>query len=388
MEDNLSDGEGGNIGVARPVYVGVLLAFTLLVGAYFVYRIRVVVLVLLLTLLFSIIFAGPVGYIVRRWGIGRGWATLLVFGGTGLALYLLGLSIAPIIDDQISQLFQELPALVSEVQRQAAELQRSSGVDFGRSLEPERLFERARDLLSGDTFAVAADIGGSIANGLSLAFVALIATIYLVLNPFPLVNGFVALFPAGWRLRTREVLNGMYETVGRWFLGQLASMLIIGVLSAVALSIIGVRFALLLGLFSGLIAFIPFVGPVISVFPPVLLALTDQPVDALWVLAAYAGIQAVESNVIQPLVMSRAVSLHPAVVVFGLLAMGTLFGFVGLLLAVPLVAALHVLVSKLWIERMNEAGTDPDPPTEVSPQKPKQRRLAHAWRAVKARLRR
>nr|MBA3611210.1 AI-2E family transporter [Rubrobacter sp.] len=160
MEDNLSDGEGGNIGVARPVYVGVLLAFALLVGAYFVYRIRVVVLVLLLTLLFSIIFAGPVGYIVRRWEIGRGWATLIVFSGTGLALYLLGLAIAPIIDDQISQLFEELPALVSEVQRQAAELQRSSGVDFGRSLEPERLFERARDLLSGDTFAVAADIGG------------------------------------------------------------------------------------------------------------------------------------------------------------------------------------------------------------------------------------
>lgn len=364
-----------------------MLAFALLVGAYFVYRVQVAVLVVLLTLLFSIIFAGPVGYIVRRWGIGRGWATLVVFSGAGLALYGLGLAIVPVIEDQTTQLIDELPALLSEAQRQAADLQRASGINLGSSLEPERLFERARNLLTGDTFAVAADIGGSIANALSLAFVALIATIYLVLNPFPMVNGFVALFPAGWRPRTREVLKGMYETVGRWFLGQLTSMLIIGVLSAVALSIIGVRFALLLGLFSGLIAFVPFVGPVISVFPPVLLALTDQPVDALWVLLAYAGIQTVESNVIQPLVMSRAVSLHPAVVVFGLLVMGTLFGFVGLLLAVPLVAALHVLVQELWIERMNEVGTDPDPPTEISPEKPKQRRLTRVWRAVKGRFR-
>src|SRR3712207_4013644 len=115
----------------------------------------------------------------------------------------------------------------------------------------------------------------------------------------------------------------MYRVVQRWFLGQLTSMTLIGLLFTVAMFIIGIPFALLLGIFSGLISFVPFLGPVISVIPPVLLALTGDPIDALWVIVAYVIIQAIEGNLIQPIVMSRAVSLHPAVVMFGLLIMGT-----------------------------------------------------------------
>ena len=172
----------------------------------------------------------------------------------------------------------------------------------------------------------------------------------------------------------------MYETVQRWFLGQLVSMTIIGILSTVALSLIGIPFALLLGIFSGLVSFMPFVGPAISVIPPVLLALIGTPVDALWVILAYASIQMIESYLIYPLVMSRAVSLHPAVVMFALLIMGTLFGFVGVLLAVPLVTALHVLLLELWIERMDAMGTDPNPPEEEPKAKRRGRRL---WRAAR-----
>jgi len=189
-------------------------------------------------------------------------------------------------------------------------------------------------------------------------------TIYSVARPSPLVNGLVALFPAGRRPRVREILFKMYKAVQRWFLGQLVSMFIIGLLFTIGLFIIGVPFALLLGLLSGLLAFVPFVGALISIIPPVLLALVDNPVKALWVLVAYSVVQFVEGNIVQPVVMSRAVSLHPAVIVFAILIMGTLFGFVGLFFAIPLVAALNVLVTELWIKRMNSLGTDPDPPKE------------------------
>jgi predicted PurR-regulated permease PerM len=202
--------------------------------------------------------------------------------------------------------------------------------------------------------------------------VIVIATIYSVAQPGPLVNGFVALFPAGRRQEVRRILRELYETIQRWFVGQLASMLLIGVLSTVALYLIGVPFALLLGIFSGLISFIPFVGPLISVIPPLLLALIGTPVDALW------------SYLIQPLIMSRAVSLHPAVVMFALLIMGTLFGFVGVLIAVPLVAAIAVLLRELWIERMDSLGTDPEPPPQKREPKRRGRRL---WRAARGRFR-
>ncbi|CAN5703906.1 AI-2E family transporter [soil metagenome] len=359
----------------RMVYAGIGLVFAVLLLSYLVYQISLIVLVFLLTLLFSIIISGPVDYLERK-SIGRGWGTLMVLGGTALGIYLVGLALADTVTKQAEEFVQSLPGLVTEFQTLLQQFQNASGIDLGLQLGPADIFERVRGFLSGDVFSVVADLGGSLANGISLAFVALIATIYLVINPRPLIQGFVSFFPAEWRPRTREILVKMYHAVQKWFLGQLTSMTIIGVFSAIALSIIGIPFAVLLGLISGLISFVPFIGPVISVIPPTLLGLTsDDPLKAVWVIAVYLGIQAIESNLIQPIVMSQAVSLHPAVVVFGLLIMGTLFGFVGLLLAVPLVAALHVLTRELWVDRMDRIGTDPDPPSKKESHKQPRKRM-------------
>jgi predicted PurR-regulated permease PerM len=217
--------------------------------------------------------------------------------------------------------------------------------------------------------STAAGVGLTAATVISLGLVVLVCTIYLVMDPQPWVGGFVSLFPAGWRERAREVLEKMYHAVQRWFLGQLAAMTFIAVFWAIALSIIGIPFALLLGIFSGLISFIPYVGAIISVVIPLTLALISDPVTAIWVILAFVIIQQVEGNLLQPIVMSRAVNLHPALVVFAILTMGTLFGLVGVLLAVPLVAALQVLVRELWVERMNHMGTDPNPVPQ-EPEKP------------------
>jgi predicted PurR-regulated permease PerM len=140
-------------------------------------------------------------------------------------------------------------------------------------------------------------------------------------------------------------------------------MVIIGVLTAVALTIIGIPYALLIGTLSGILAFIPLIGTVISIIPPVLLALATDPILIVWVVLSYFVIHQVEAHVIQPIVMSRAVTLHPVVVVSAILILGSLFHLIGLLLAVPLVAALSVLVRELWIVRMDRIGTDPRAPT-------------------------
>jgi predicted PurR-regulated permease PerM len=94
----------------------------------------------------------------------------------------------------------------------------------------------------------------------------------------------------------------------------------------------------------------------------VLLALADDPIKAVCVVAAYVLIQQVEIKLIYPFVMSRAVSLHPAVVVFALFVVGLVFGFMGLVLAIPLAAASQVLVRRLWVEGMDRSGVDLDPP--------------------------
>jgi predicted PurR-regulated permease PerM len=249
------------------------------------------------------------------------------------------------------------------------------GIEAGIESLLDDLPAAARDLLSEDVLVATAGFGRSAATAISYGFVALVATVFLVVRPYPVVDGFVTLFPAGRRERVREVLSAVYRTVQRWLLGQLVAMAFIGLSTTIALWLLGVPFALLLGIFSGLISFVPFLGALVSAVPPILLALVSDPVLALWVVVAYTAIQQVESQVIQPVVMSHAVALHPAVVLFGLVLMGSLFGVVGLLLAVPVVATVQVLMRELWVRRMDGAGTDPRPPSREQRRNEPRRRL-------------
>ena len=373
----------GDAARTRIIYVSIGLIFALLVASYLVYQIAVVVLVLLLTMLFSVIISAPVDYLERR-GMSRSLGTLVVFGGLVFGIWIAGIALAPTIADQAVQLWETFPELIENAQDHVGQLREALGLGSSFGLGSLNVVDSARNFLSGGALTTVANVGAGVASVISYLVVIVIATIYSVAQPEPLVNGFVALFPAGRRQEVRRILRELYETIQRWFVGQLASMLLIGVLSTVALYLIGVPFALLLGIFSGLISFIPFVGPLISVIPPLLLALIGTPIDALWVVLAYAAIQTIESYLIQPLIMSRAVSLHPAVVMFALLIMGTLFGFVGVLIAVPLVAAIAVLLRELWIERMDSLGTDPKPPPSKEEPKRRGRRL---WRAARGRFR-
>ncbi len=350
------------------------------------YQVPQVVLTFLLTVLLSMILSGPVNYLARR-GVPRAWGVLVLIGACVLALWIFGLAFVQLIQEQSRELARNFPALLTEAQGFVYKLLRPFGlgaVDLERSS-----LNVGRDYLWGNkvnsTVSVLADAGLIVASSFSLALVALVAAIYLVIQPEPWINGFVSLFPAGWRERTREVLGMVYHTTQMWFAGQLTSMAVIGVLSALALYAIGIPFALLLGIFSGLIAFVPYAGPIVSVVPPILLALSSDPIKAVWVVLAYIVIQQIEGALLQPVVMNQTVNLHPTLVVFAILVMGTLFGFVGILLAIPLAAALQVLVRELWVERMNGIGTDPyarsQAPKKREPPRPLRKVLKKALRA-------
>jgi predicted PurR-regulated permease PerM len=337
------------------IYRGIILTVALLLGVYFIYQIRVFVLVFLLTLLFAIVLSGPVNYLARL-GLPKALSVLGVLGAFGLTLWLAGAAIVPVIQTQAEQFIRDFPGLLAQVQDLIT-------ID-GAEISPQSVLLEGRDYLTSHvTLSSVLDISRSITETISLSLVAFIVTVYLVIHPALLVDGFVSLFPAGQREKVRDVLGKMFEAVQKWFLGQLGAMVIIGVLTTIALSIIGLPYALLIGAFSGLLAFIPLIGTVISIIPPVLLALAIDPILIVWVVLSYIIIHQVEAHVIQPLVMSRAVTLHPVVVVSAILIMGSLFHLIGLLLAVPLVAALNVLVRELWIARMDRIGTDPRAPT-------------------------
>jgi predicted PurR-regulated permease PerM len=298
-------------------------------------------------------------------------------------LWLFGLALVPAVETQSREFAKAFPTLLDEALALVNQAQSFFGLGTQIALNPESLSSLGREVLTGSTVSTAAGVGLTVATALSLGVVVFISTIYLVIRPAPWVDGFVSLFPAGWRPRTREVLEAMYQTVQRWFLGQLTAMTFIAVFWAISLSIIGIPFALLIGIFSGLISFIPYLGATISVVVPILLALISDPFTVVWVILAFVIIQQIEGNLLQPIVMSRAVDLHPALVVFAILIMGTLFGLVGVFLAVPLVAALQVLVRELWVQRMNEIGTDPNPPTREPQRRNLPRPVARIFRVFR-----
>jgi predicted PurR-regulated permease PerM len=142
-------------------------------------------------------------------------------------------------------------------------------------------------------------------------------------------------------------------------------MAIVGILSTVALYLIGVPGALFLGILTGLLAFVPLVGSIVSAIPPLLLAFVVGPTTVLWVLLAYVAIQQIEGNLVEPLIMQKTASLHPAAVVTVVTVLGAAFGVLGSILAVSSAIVAAILVKELWFRRLEEAENEPDRKAET-----------------------
>ena len=188
--------------------------------------------------------------------------------------------------------------------------------------------------------------------------VTLFAAVFLVIDPGTYLRGFLHLVPEDARPRLHDALTETGSTLKRWIAGMSVSMVVIFTASTVGLWILGIPAALVLGLIAGFLVFIPFLGPTLSAIPAMAMALTISPIMVVWVALLYFGIQLLESNLLTPMVMREAVNLEPAATILFQLAMGVLFGFLGLFLAVPLFAALQVLVKRLYVDRL-EGNTEP-----------------------------
>ncbi|MEX0891977.1 MAG: AI-2E family transporter [Gemmatimonadota bacterium] len=190
---------------------------------------------------------------------------------------------------------------------------------------------------------------------LSGMFLVIFAGFFVAVSPATYRRGMELLVPASHRALAADVLSEIATTLRHWIKGAATAMLIIGVLNAVGLTALGVPAALALGLFAGLMAFIPFLGPVLGMIPALGVALTISPQKALYVFFLYLAIQVVESNLITPLLMKGMVKLEPALTILFQAFMAALFGILGLALAVPLLAILKVLVNRLYVERVANA---------------------------------
>jgi len=177
-------------------------------------------------------------------------------------------------------------------------------------------------------------------------------------------RGMMALFPHRRRDRTGEVLVAIGAVLKRWLVTQLIAMAVIGVVTTTILLILGVKAAFALGLLAGLFEFIPTVGPIFSALPAIAMGFLDSPEKALYVGIAYIGVQFMENHLLIPLLMKGGIDVPPVLTILSQALMAMLFGFLGLMCAVPVLAATMVAVKMLYVEdvvKQKQLAPDEDP---------------------------
>ena len=185
--------------------------------------------------------------------------------------------------------------------------------------------------------------------------------IFTMMNPRPIFGGLYSLVPERHHAKTLVIMVRIARFVPRWAGSVLISMGTIGSLFFLLMwPIFGFADALMLGIIACLLSAIPILGPILTLIPALLLAIGQGGMTPVWVLLAYLAVQALESNVILPMVMSRGMNLHPVAVIFAMLIAVAAFGVLGVIIAAPLVAIVGILHEELYRTRFLPTTTDED----------------------------
>ena len=323
----------------------VLLALLLILLVYFTLD---VLLLIFSSILLAIFLRGIADLLRRFLNISEVFSvlfvTVLLVGLFAGAIALL----APDVAEQVRHLREELPRSAT------AAANYISQYGWGRALiEQLPSLENARTILNPT--ALLAGVGGFFSSTIGTVgnfFVVVLLGIYLACEPRTYSRGFTNLFPLTHRTRVREIMFAVGETLQWWLVGKVGSMVFIGLLTWIGLYLLGVPLALTLGLIAALLSFIPNFGPIISALPALLLAFIPpgSPINALYVLILYVGVQVIESNLVTPFIERETVEIPPALTIVFQLALAVLVGWLGLVLATPLLAVFIVVIEMVYIE--------------------------------------
>ena len=345
----MANGTKDNLAIAEKQYlrrllltVGVVLAVGLLVTVIWL-SIRVW-LTVFAGILLAVFLSTLTRWVSQATHLPRGWSlasVLVVLLGLGV---LGGWFLAPRVAEQFTELGQRLPKAIEHLN------QRIDQYGWSRYL-PDKL--PAASEWTASAGKIAANVAGFFSvsiEAVTTFFVIVFLSIYLAASPQVYLRGVTHLFPRSQHVRVRELIDKLGTTLGNWLLGQMLSMAVVGTLIALGLTILGIPLGLALGVLAGLLNFIPFIGSLLSAIPAILLAFLVSPLHPLYVIGLYMVVNTgIESHLLVPLIQRYAVNLPPALAVLALFLMGELFGFFGLLLAIPLAATLLVLVKILYV---------------------------------------
>ncbi len=345
-----------NGATTRWVLVAVVVVI-LLVAAWII---RGILMLTLASVILVVLFTTPIRFFMRH-GVPRPLATLLSVALITLLILILVLAALPTLVQQFSTVVtvlipQGIEAIVQQWQSGAIVEQYPflafiETIDFDLPTLINTLGVQLAQAAGQFGVSVLPVLGGVADTVLSL-LIMIFLSIYLVANPRMHQEGLIRLFPISYRHRVREIFARLDLTLRGWLKVTVISMALVGVATWFGLTLLGIQQAAALGVLTGLLSFIPNFGTVVALIPTLAVAIVQTPEHWGWVFVVIYGVSFIQSQVLTPLLVSGSIRLPPVLVLLGQIVAGAFFGFLGLMLAVPLTAIMMVLVQEVYIKDM------------------------------------
>jgi predicted PurR-regulated permease PerM len=326
----------------------IVLLLSVVAVIWFVQKIAWVIGLLIVSTLVVYSISPLSNYLTRK-GVPHSISVISVYGALLLSALLFFYLLIPTLMVELRVLARYLAtdfrSLLPDIVRQFDDLLASESLQ-------QAVDEMAQNLpnLLQQAVVTLTGITGNVFSGISEVVIVLFLVYYLLRDLRPIKRGIVRLFPAAWRKEATHVLEIIDLKVGAYLRGNILRCFLVGVLTGTVLAIIGMPFALLLGILAGVLNIIVYVGPYLAGIPAVFLALAPGTPHPLIIVIIYVTIQALDGFVLVPLLLGKAVDLRPFTVIVSLLIGGVLLGFIGFLLAIPVAATLKVIIYHYYLK--------------------------------------
>jgi predicted PurR-regulated permease PerM len=354
------DGRAGSDPAQLVVPRGVQLVLLLvaLLAAWAIARAAGPVLLIFLIAGVIALILNPLVKLLERRGLPHGVAVFAVYIGLLAALVGVAGLLANPVSNQVQNFQQDVPKLVDDATQSLDDLQRwldDKGIDIHVKNQGETALQTLeRKVLrgSGDVVSFSRDVLQRLVEASFALILILVISIYMLVYAAEIGNVVRSVMPRGAGTPDDDFPRRVQRAVFHYVRGQLLFSLIMGATAALALWIFGVlgifpdgqRYALFFGAFFGLMELIPYIGPVLGAIPPILVALFDNPISAIWVALLFLAIQQLEGHVVAPQVFGHSLRVNPLLIIFALLFGGELYGVVGAFVALPVAAILRETV--------------------------------------------
>ena len=316
-----------------------------------------VLLLLFLAILLAAALEPFIGWLRAHLPVGRGATILIVYALFFVLVALVTLLVLPAALGQAERILARLPAFLADARTWAEDLRPEAVSDAAIALIDAALRELRPANTPADT-EVVVEAGVTLVELLVSIATILTLVFFWLVGHARLQRYALAFLPLDRRREVRDAWNQIETRLGLWVRGQLLLMAVVGVLSGIAYLMLGVPAALLLALIAALGEAIPLVGPIIGAVPAVIAAATVSPELALVVIVVAILIQVVENNVLVPVIMRNTIGISPLILTVSLLIGAAAGGIVGALIAVPIAAAVEVVLGRLQ-DRETPVAQDP-----------------------------